>query len=57
MAMSDYPHWLETSVDASDGKPDAVAEVLESIADTVRRSPEGLRYDLTLELEEVRDGE
>jgi hypothetical protein len=55
--MSDCPHWLETSVDASDGSPDAVAEVLESVAKTVRRSPEGLRYNLTLELEEVRGDE
>jgi len=41
-------HWLRADVDFSDGEPEAVADLLESIAETVRAGPDDYRYDGTI---------
>jgi hypothetical protein len=44
---------FEVDADGADGAPDAVAAVLESIAETLRKSPEGCRYDFEVTVDEV----
>jgi len=44
--------YLEVDADGSNGAPAAVAAVLESVADTLRESPEDRRYDFELQIEE-----
>jgi hypothetical protein len=44
--------WLNVDADGTGGTAAAVAHVLRSVADTLEESPDGARYDFTLEVEE-----
>jgi hypothetical protein len=51
--MSDSQEdFLNVDADGEDGAPEAVAAVLESVAQTLRESPDGCRYDFELEVTE-----
>jgi hypothetical protein len=44
--------WFGTDIEADDARPIAIAELLETVATTVREAPDDRRYDLQLEIEE-----
>jgi hypothetical protein len=44
---------FEVDADGTNGGPDEVAAVLESIAEALRKSPEGCRYDFEVTVDEV----
>ena len=44
--------YLEVDADGSEGTPEATAEVLRSVAETLEKSPDGRRYDFELTIEE-----
>ena len=54
--MSD-DEYLNVDIETEDGAPEATAVLLEKVATTLRQSPNGCRYDLTLGLDEVTTGD
>lgn len=44
--------WINVDADGKDGDPQAVAAVLESVADTLRNAPDGKRYNFDLTVDE-----
>lgn len=57
MSDQDSEPWFEVDADGSKGSGVAVAEVFESIAEVLRESPEGARYDFDLTVDEVKRGD
>jgi len=48
---------LNVDANGSNGHPNSVAAVLESVAETLRESPDDKRYDFTLQIEELGGGD
>lgn len=44
--------YLEVDADGSGGTPDAMAEILRSVAQTIEKSPDDRRYDFELVIDE-----
>lgn len=47
--------YLNVDAEAEIATPDATAEVLEAVAETLRNAPKGSRYDWSLTIDELRN--